>query len=64
MRGKMFPKNLPSPRREGMKGRGGPNGLYFVHPHPNPPPCLRRSGFAQAGIEGGGDYWEISNIFG
>jgi len=21
----------------------------------HPPPCLRRSGFAQAGIEGGGD---------
>jgi hypothetical protein len=28
--------------------RGDPN----VHPHLNPPPCLRRSGFAQAGIKG------------
>jgi hypothetical protein len=25
-----------------------------VPPHPYPPPCLRRSGYAQAGSEGGG----------
>ena len=41
----------------GDEGEGGPKGLHLVHPHPRPPPCLRRSGFAQAGIEGGGDYW-------
>ena len=26
--------------------------LSYHHPHLNPPPCLRRSGFAQAGIKG------------
>ena len=31
--------------------------IISVHPHPCPPPCLRRSGFAQAGVEEGGNFW-------
>jgi hypothetical protein len=27
----------------------------YSHPHPTPLPCLRRSGFAQAGIKGEGE---------
>jgi len=51
----------PLPAVGGDEGKGEPKGLYFVHPHPHPPPCLRRSGFAQAGIEGGG---KILNVLG
>jgi hypothetical protein len=49
----------------GDEGEGGlnPDKIGFVHPHLNPPPCLRRSGFAQAGIEGGGDYYGLISNF-
>ncbi len=38
--------------------KGPPPPPYRVRGRLDPPPCLRRSGFAQAGIEGGGYYWE------
>ena len=63
---------LSPPLRGGEKGEGEKEPFYPPPPHAprrvhdcpepymvqgSPPPCLRRSGFAQAGIEGGGDYW-------
>jgi len=33
-----------------------------THPHPYPLPCLRRSGFAQAGIKGEGEK-SMASIF-
>ncbi len=32
-----MPQKSPLPSVGGDEGEGGPNGLYFVHPHPNPP---------------------------
>jgi len=41
---------LPWGEREGVRGDRGKRSSH--HPHLNPPPCLRRSGFAQAGLKG------------
>jgi hypothetical protein len=32
------------------------------NPHPHPLPCLRRSGFAQAGVKGEGNYRVITSL--
>ena len=44
----------------GDDGEGGPKGLYSVHPHPLPPPCLP----AGRHRRGRGTGRKISNIFG
>jgi len=40
---------FPTPRGERVRVRGK---RCNHHPHLNSPPCLRRSGYAQAGIKG------------
>jgi len=47
---------IPSPGGRGCRG-GGTQKVFILATPTLTPPCLRRGGFAQAGIEGGGDYW-------
>jgi len=63
---KHYPPPSP-PRSINRAGPGDGGGLRwgwtkYIPPHPHPLPCLRRSGFAQAGTKGRGRYRQVLRI--
>jgi len=63
---KHYPPPSP-PRSINRAGPGDGGGLRwgwtkYIPPHPLPLPCLRRSGFAQAGTKGRGRYRQVLRI--
>jgi hypothetical protein len=57
------PQKLPSPRFRVATTGGRRIKKVIMHPHPSPLPCLRRSGFAQAGIKGEGELDRVNLFF-